>query len=178
MSSLTEPASSTSSHIICCCCKKPVCVELFTPGERRRNSPRCQACVKEKNQSWASRNRDVIKKNNVAYYQANRESVSFSNKLRYAKNKEQYTAKRVLWWERNKAQINSARRYFKSINTWRSWVWRLKKLGLSPDGYQSILESQGNACAICSTTEPGKVGGSGSLQRVFAVDHCHSSNKV
>lgn len=52
--------------------------------------------------------------------------------------------------------------------------WHLKKnYGLSLDGFNSILESQGGGCAICGTT-------SNQLESKtrMVVDHCHRTGKV
>lgn len=44
--------------------------------------------------------------------------------------------------------------------------------GLTPEEYNDMLIKQGYTCAICHTTTPtGK-------WKVFAVDHCHITNKV
>jgi|GEM_PF-2876356 len=51
--------------------------------------------------------------------------------------------------------------------------WRLKSsYGLTPEDYEELLASQGNACAICQTKEPG------GKRKVFSVDHCHESGKI
>jgi Recombination endonuclease VII len=50
---------------------------------------------------------------------------------------------------------------------------RLKKqYGLTIEGYQELLDSQGGVCAICGTDE---IRGFG---KRLAVDHCHDTNKV
>lgn len=41
-----------------------------------------------------------------------------------------------------------------------------QKYGLSVEGYDALLHSQGGACAICTRTE--------SIERALAVDHDHS----
>jgi hypothetical protein len=45
-----------------------------------------------------------------------------------------------------------------------------RKYGIGKVERAELLESQGNKCAICQTTEPGKRG--------FFVDHDHVTNRV
>jgi Recombination endonuclease VII len=47
-----------------------------------------------------------------------------------------------------------------------------RNYGIAPEDYDALLASQGSACAICSTKEPGGNGGT------FHVDHCHSGGNV
>lgn len=47
----------------------------------------------------------------------------------------------------------------------------LRKLGLTPEQYEALLEAQGRSCAICGAT---KAGGKGA----FPVDHCHRTGAV
>lgn len=52
--------------------------------------------------------------------------------------------------------------------------WHLKKAyGLSLEEFDSILESQGGGCAICSVKEI-----EGETKTRMVVDHCHKTNKV
>ena len=48
----------------------------------------------------------------------------------------------------------------------------LKKYKMTPASHKALLESQGNRCAICGTTEPG------GRYNKFHVDHCHETGKV
>lgn len=56
----------------------------------------------------------------------------------------------------------------------RNWRYRY---GLSSTEYDKMLKTQGGGCAICSSLDPHGPKG-GSWLKHFAVDHCHSSNKV
>ena len=47
-----------------------------------------------------------------------------------------------------------------------------RRYGITIQEYTDILESQGNACATCGTTEPG------GTWKSFAVDHDHTTGKV
>lgn len=53
--------------------------------------------------------------------------------------------------------------------------YRGRKYGLSRDGYDAILASQGNACAICLRDAGAIVRES---NREMSIDHCHSTNIV
>lgn len=55
-----------------------------------------------------------------------------------------------------KTQINHNRRYL---------------YGITPEQFAEMLAAQGNACAICRTTEPGGKGG-------WHVDHCHDGGQI
>jgi hypothetical protein len=46
----------------------------------------------------------------------------------------------------------------------------LKKFGINADQYEAMLKEQNEVCAICQQKEP--------CNRVLAVDHCHSTNRV
>lgn len=50
---------------------------------------------------------------------------------------------------------------------------QLRRYGLSPEGYASLLEKQGNCCAVCKATEAGS-----KRSRYFDVDHDHVSGIV
>lgn len=55
----------------------------------------------------------------------------------------------------------------------RSWA----DFGLTLDGYQSMLESQGGVCFICKKPEKATDPRSGKVKDL-AVDHCHQTNKI
>lgn len=61
----------------------------------------------------------------------------------------------------------------RNVNTYKSWVSRLKKKGLIPDDYDRMLDEQGHCCAICRAEKPGQQANSS-----WAVDHCHVTGKV
>lgn len=46
------------------------------------------------------------------------------------------------------------------------------KYGISLETFDTLLEQQGNKCALCSGSEPG------GKHDIFHVDHCHSSGSV
>jgi hypothetical protein len=45
------------------------------------------------------------------------------------------------------------------------------KYGITGEQFEQMLIAQNNKCKICQSTDPGPKG-------VFAVDHCHRTNKV
>ena len=52
-------------------------------------------------------------------------------------------------------------------------AYGLRRFGLTPEGYDTLLAAQGGGCAICSTRDPG-----GRWGTHFAVDHDHDSGSV
>lgn len=50
----------------------------------------------------------------------------------------------------------------------------LKRYGLTSDGYEALLDSQGGLCALCRTDCPNN----GKGDRYFDVDHDHGTGKV
>lgn len=56
-------------------------------------------------------------------------------------------------------------------NTRKSWLMRLKRLGLSEQDYLSMFAQQEGKCAICRRVETGRFA-------KLCVDHCHSSGRV
>lgn len=62
---------------------------------------------------------------------------------------------------------------FAEVSRRKSLKW---KYGITLEEYSGILESQGNCCAICKTTESG-IGGARRNWN-WPVDHCHTSGKV
>jgi len=176
-SSTLEPSGGSDDRARSCrACGTPKPPGDFTPGELRSSSPRCRACVRAKNRASYDANRADRQARNRAYYQANRDALLAASRIRHRENAEQYKEQRALWWAANRDRINTERREFRSAETYRSWVWRLRKHGLTPEGYWSLLDQQQGVCALCGTADPGKAGGSD--ERAFAVDHCHASGKV
>lgn len=74
----------------------------------------------------------------------------------HAKNTREYRARNPLRHQRLKAN------------------WDLKRFGMTLEDYEQRLRDQKYACAICGTTSPKGRG----IHRLFAVDHCHQTNKV
>lgn len=54
----------------------------------------------------------------------------------------------------------------------RSWVRRLRLLGLTPEDYDRMLAEQGGRCATCGTDKPWSRSGR------FPVDHDHDTGHV
>ncbi len=77
--------------------------------------------------------------------------------------------------ERRKARIDAGEvlkhSYSKEEATRYHWLRRLKKLGITEDEYEAMLELQGGTCAIC----PAEV--SGTRGTVWPVDHDHKTGE-
>jgi hypothetical protein len=54
---------------------------------------------------------------------------------------------------------------------------KLKRYGLTPEQYDSMLESQGGVCAICRTDKR-QIVSKTNEPRDLPVDHCHKTGKV
>lgn len=72
------------------------------------------------------------------------------------------------WYAKNKerATLNAARSHLR------------KNYNLTIEQYEAILKSQGGACAICNTTNPGRSTRTDGPRRYFCVDHNHATGKV
>jgi hypothetical protein len=67
--------------------------------------------------------------------------------------------------------INATAKAWKKANPAKVQSYCLKNLyGITLEQRDVMLLSQGSACAICATNDPGKKG--------WVVDHCHKTEKV
>lgn len=78
-------------------------------------------------------------------------------KADYAENREQRKARVTQWRAENKPKVH----------TYQHRAALKSKFGITLEAYTERLVSQGNKCAICGATEPGRG------KRVFSVDHDH-----
>lgn len=69
-----------------------------------------------------------------------------------------------------KSEYNVHRKPKRASSPDENFHYNLRKYGLTPLGYDALLESQGGACAICGSACP-----SG---KRLAVDHCHNTGTV
>ena len=119
---------------------------------------------KDYNKHWRKNNPDKIKQ----YYQ-NWKKKNPQKRDRKAYQKE--------WAKQNPEKIKLYGKRWrdknKEYNSWRQRQYQLKySYGLTEAEYQELLVSQDFRCGICGTKTPtGK-------WKVFAVDHCHQTNKV
>lgn len=110
---------------------------------------------------------------NAAYYTANREKILAANARRRS-DPETRARNLARQRERRRERIaaGTERRLPTERETERSWVRRLRLLGLTPADYTRMLAEQGGRCAICRTDRPWLRGGR------WAVDHDHSTEQV
>lgn len=92
---------------------------------------------------------------NPAHYQANKEKYAEKSKQWREANRERHKANSKKYYEANKAKHMA---YSTAYN-------RLKKTGVSPEAYESMLEKQQGLCAICRLT----------CTRALAADHNHTT---
>lgn len=102
---------------------------------------------------------------NKTWKEKNPEKAKESHRLAQlrwrAKNQEKVRARLREWAKNNRPHVNAYRmkQYYKD------------KYGLTQEGKQELLESQGGCCAACGSSTPNHKQG-------WVVDHCHTSGKV
>lgn len=82
---------------------------------------------------------------------------------RYYNDNREYFARKHAEWSRKNAE--HVRVYLRNYT-------RQRRYGVSPEQVEQMLASQGGACAICRTTEPGGHG------NTWHVDHNHTTGDV
>ena len=93
------------------------------------------------------------------HYLTNKAQIREKAKLKYKTNKEEIIRQTTEWANRNKDKVRTASRKSK-----------LKKYGLTPDSFNTMIEAQFHRCKICGVVFD-------ELSRT-CVDHCHSTGKV
>lgn len=91
----------------------------------------------------------------------------------YQANKEKYAAKSKAWREKNpeRAKENRRRNYLENKERalkYSTEYNRRRKIGISPEEYDKLLEKQNGVCAICNLE----------CTRALAADHCHITKKI
>lgn len=90
----------------------------------------------------------------------------------YQKNKQKHYEKTKKWQEENKKKAYTYHKKWKTNNKDKVKDTYLKKTyGISLVDWNILFEKQGNCCAICSLTSPGR-------NNSWATDHDHTTNKV
>lgn len=131
-----------------------------------------------------------------AYYEKNKERLLARQKIRskenYLANKPAYRARAAAWKEANPERARELQKMYSAKNAekikTRSKEWyannkaraatnarsvKLKMYGLTPEEYQTLLESQNHRCAICGAQDALD----GKSNRMY-VDHCHTTKAV
>lgn len=58
-----------------------------------------------------------------------------------------------------------------------AYIWRLKyKYGITPEGYQAMIEAQGGGCAICGISQSQLW--KDDWNHPLEIDHCHDTGRV
>lgn len=82
-----------------------------------------------------------------------------------------------LYYQRNRNWIRRKTRKYKLANPDKVKAitknYTIKRMGLTVDEYDSMLEIQRRRCAICRTKKPGL-----GVGRRFCIDHCHRTGKI
>ena len=89
----------------------------------------------------------------------------------YQKSKAKRYAQNAAWREANRETWNAYSRNWEVRNPRARLTIRLRnRYGITADDYESLLETQGDACAIC--------GGHERNGTLFSVDHDHETGRV
>jgi hypothetical protein len=91
------------------------------------------------------------------------------DRVREADRKRQKTPHRRKTKNESKAKW---RKTNPELNALARRIEKLKKYGLTPTTYETIVAAQENRCAICKTATPAKG------KKYWFVDHCHETNAV
>jgi Recombination endonuclease VII len=111
---------------------------------------------------------------------ANIERERERSRKRYMADRESYMKKAIEWRlanpERFKEHMKKAYRKFRDNNPelvkLKNRKHTLKKYGLTIFDFDGMLAVQNGCCAACGVVDPG------SLEKGWAVDHCHDKNVV
>jgi len=146
---------------ICPGCTLPFPLEVFGLIKKRgvmKPQSRCPPCRRLQSK---------------ADFRKHHEKRISDNNRRYHENSDARRARMRKYHSEHLVEAQEYRKGHRNENTYKSWVSRLKKKGLTPDDYARMLEAQGGRCAICRADKPGQKDNSS-----WAVDHCHTTGKV
>jgi hypothetical protein len=107
-------------------------------------------------------------------YQRHREKRAAANRRRNAEKGSVYRAAARARRQAVTAEEHEAMR--RSDNE-RYWIRNLRKHGLTPEAYESLLRGQNGVCGICRTDKPGRTG-RGTMSDRFHIDHDHATGNV
>jgi hypothetical protein len=106
---------------------------------------------------WRLKNPEKAREHARRSREKNREKVLARQRIWREANRERSAQKSRTWYEANRDRVRARSRF--------------KTFGVTAEQYQALLDRQGNRCAICRTTEPGK-------GECFAVDHDHATGLI
>ncbi len=98
----------------------------------------------------------------------NPERLALHRKNGYAKNCEAVKERTRKWSAANRTRKSATSAAWAKANQDKVLNSRVKRFGLTAEGYNDLLKAQNNRCAICLTDKPGGRGR-------FAVDHDHKA---
>lgn len=115
---------------------------------------------------WRARNPEKVKASLKSYYQQNAEKLRQRQREYYHANKERCAAIKRRARENQSPEKRAAELEKKRVTT------MMRRYGLTPEDYDTMLESQSGTCAICSRTPDQE------RYKRLNVDHCHDTGKV
>jgi hypothetical protein len=177
MISAEKSFSQETAARLCLGCWTEKPVAAFSAGRSR-----CRACRVAETAAYRKAHpgqRKNSPETGSAYRAANREKLSAQNKIWHAKHHDEQLAKRKAWYAKNRdGQLVKMKAYHaanrekilarRKANPRKILAWRLgHEYGLSLEAYETMLTSQGGACAICRTQ-----------MKNPHVDHDHQTGNV
>ena len=83
-----------------------------------------------------------------------------------------YAARMARWYKKHRIRVIAERLEWAKRNPEKMVERHRKgKYGLTNERWEALFDSQGRACALCGSTEPGNKKG-------WQVDHCHATDRV
>lgn len=144
----------------CACCGEHKSPDSFTKDRSTADGKDCYCrdCKAEKGKAIP---RDKQQEYQNRWRARNRERLRKQARKRYAENPEYYREKARKWRQNNPRKRAKIRRKA-----------TLAQYDLTPEDFQTMLESQGGACALCGSDDPQHWSGR------FQVDHDHDTGTV
>jgi len=129
----------------------------------------------ESNKKYYLKNKDKIKAKSNEYYQKNKDRILKKLSEKHKQNPEIMRARVMGYYYNDPTYKKRSKGY---IEKWKQKNpeqrkkhvrnSRIRAYGISPEQYKSMLEEQGNCCAICKQEN----------KRAMAIDHDHKTGKV
>ena len=122
---------------------------------------------------WRHRNQRKVRLYAQAYYRSNRGEFRAAGKRRYRENRDKACVQAGQYRRDNREQVNGMNKTYRRGNPVKVAAWqrkaRLKRYGLTPQGYAKLLKEHKGLCRICQRPPNNR-----SLQ----VDHDHRTGVV
>lgn len=147
----------------CGSCKKLLRITRFCKYKRAKDGRnyQCKRCSKIEIEKWRKKNKKWTKKYSRRYLKTHREQIRKNKRLYRRRHPQRARAQVRRAYNKNKKKY-MRRTYYQLM---------LERYGLTKKQIKSLLEQQGNVCAICKKRQK-----CGKRTRLY-LDHCHTTNK-